>query len=123
MSEDMKVKEYLISLEEKLLNPNIRKSDEELLQLLSDDYLEFGVSGNTYNKKDTIETLKREPSGQISVLDLKVNLLTPEIALITYTTVKKDNPNFEIVSLRSSLWKKTGKNWQIVFHHGSYVQK
>jgi hypothetical protein len=123
MSEDMKVKEYLISLEEKLVNPNIRKSDEELSQLLSDEYLEFGVSGNTYNKKDTIETLKREPSGQISVLDLKVNLLTPEIALITYTAVKKDNPNFEIVSLRSSLWKKTGKDWQIVFHQGSYIQK
>jgi hypothetical protein len=123
MLKDLQIKEYLISLEEKLLNPDIRKSDEELFQLLSDDYLEFGVSGNTYNKKDTIETLKREPSGQISVLDLKVNLLTPKIALITYTAVKKDNPNFEIVSLRSSLWKKTGKDWQIVFHRGSHIQK
>jgi len=122
MSKDLQIKEYLISLEEKLLNPNIRKSDEELLQLLYDDYLEIGVSGNTYNKKDTIETLKRETSGQISVLDLKVNLLTPAIALITYTAVKKDNPNIEIVSLRNSLWKKTGKKWQIVFNQGSKIQ-
>jgi hypothetical protein len=123
MSEDLQTKEYLISLEEKLLNPNLRKSDAELLQLLSDDYLEFGVSGNTYNKRDTIETLKREPGGQIYALDFKVNLLTPEIALVTYTAVKKYNSKDEAVSLRSSLWKKKAKNWQIVFHHGSKIQK
>jgi hypothetical protein len=123
MSEDLQIKGYLISLEKKLLNPNIRKSDEELLQLLSDDYLEFGVSGNTYDKKDTIETLKREPSGQICAFDFKVNLLTPEIALVTYTAVKKNNLNVEAVSLRSSLWKKTGKNWKISFHHSSKIQK
>jgi hypothetical protein len=121
MLNDLQIKEYLISLEEKLLNPDIRKSDEELFQLLSDDYLEFGVSGNTYNKKDTIETLKIEPRGQISALDFKVNLLTSEIALVTYTAMKKDSLNVDAVSLRSSLWKRTGKNWQIVFHQASKI--
>jgi hypothetical protein len=119
MSEDSQIKEQLISLEEKLLNPAVRKSVEEVSQLLADDYSEIGSSGKVYNKKDTIEALKKEPTGQISAHDCKVNLLTPEVALVTYIAVKKDKANDEIKSLRSSFWKKTGEKWQIVFHQGT----
>ena len=122
MTTDQQIKEHLISLEEKLLNPAIRKSVEEVSQLLADDYMEFGGSGKVYNKKDTIEALQKEPAGQISAHDFKINLLTPEVALLTYTAIKRDSANNETTSLRSSLWKKTGENWQIVFHQGSVVK-
>lgn len=122
MSEEQQIKEHLISLEEKLLNPSIRKSVEEVSQLLADDYREFGSTGKVYNKKDTIEALQNEPAGQISAHDFKVNLLTSEVALLTYTAVKRDNANNETTSLRSSLWKKTGENWQIIFHQGTLLK-
>ena len=119
MTENSQIKEHLKSLEEKLLNLGVRKSVEEFFQLLADDYTEFGSSGKVYNKKDTIEALRKKPAGQISAHDFKVNLLTPEVALVTYTAVKRDNANNETASLRSSLWKKTGEKWQIVFHQGT----
>ena len=122
MTEELQIKEHLILLEEKLLNPSIRKSIEEVSQLLADDYVEFGSSGKVYKKKDTIEALQKEPAGQISAHDFKVNLLTPEVTLVTYTAVKKDNLDSETKSLRSSVWQKTGEKWQIVFHQGTIVK-
>ena len=59
----------LIELEKKLLYPTVRKSVEEVSQLLVEDYTEFGSSGKVYNKKDTIEALRKVPTGQISVHD------------------------------------------------------
>ena len=121
MTEDSQIKEQLKSLEEKLLNPEVRKSVEEISQLLADDYTELGSSGKVYNKKDTIEALQKGLAGQISAHDFKVNLLTLEVALVTYAAVRRDNSNNKISSLRSSLWKKTGGNWQIVFHQGTVI--
>jgi hypothetical protein len=123
MPEDLQIKEYLVSLENKLLSAAVRKSAEEIAQLLADDYLEYGSSGKVYNKKDTIEALQSEPVIEISAHDFEVKLLTPEVALVRYIAVKKDKTIIDASSLRSSLWKKTGENWQIVFHQGSKIQK
>ena len=123
MPEDLQIKEYLVSLENKLLSAAVRKSAEEIAQLLADDYLEYGSSGKVYNKKDTIEALQSEPVIEISAHDFNVKLLTPEVALVRYIAVKKDKTIIDASSLRSSLWKKTGENWQIVFHQGSKIQK
>ena len=119
MTEEQRIKEHLISLEEKLLNPEVRKSVEEVSKLLADDFIEFGSSGNVYNKKDMIEALRKELAEQISVHDLKLNLLIPEAALVTYPAMKKDDSDNETTSLRCSVWKKTGEKWQIVFHQGT----
>ena len=99
MADEQQVIDYLISLEENLFNPEVRKSLDEVSQLLADDYREFGSSGKVYNKKDTIQTLQKEPAGQISAHDFKVNLLTPEVALLIYTAVKRDNANNETVEI------------------------
>ena len=123
MPEDLQIKEFLVSLENKLLSAAVRKSAEEIAQLLADDYLEYGSSGKVYNKKDTIEALQSEPVIEISAHDFEVKLLTPEVALVRYIAVKKDKTIINASCLRSSLWKKTGENWQIVFHQGSKIQK
>ena len=123
MLKDVQIKKQFISLEEKLFNPLIRKSAEEVSHLLSDDYLEFSSSEKIYYKKDALQALQEEHTQQISAYDFNVNLLTPEIALVTYTAVKNDKTNINATSLRSSLWKKTEENWQIVFHQASKIQK
>ena len=122
MLKDIQIKEHLISLEEKLFNPSIRKSVKEVSQLLADDYLEFGSSEKVYNKEDVIESLQKEPSGQITAHDFKVNLLIPELALVTYTAMKTNKTKINTISLQSSIWKKTEGNWQIVFHQRNKIQ-
>ena len=89
----------------------IRKSVEEVSELLSDNYLEFGGSGKLYYKKDALIALQNEDTQQISAQDFNVNLLTPEVALVTYIAIKNYKSEIKKISLRSSVWKKTGENW------------
>lgn len=42
---------HLRELEERLLQTDVRKSPEELDQLLADDFVEIGSSGRLFNKK------------------------------------------------------------------------
>lgn len=44
------VYEQIYDLEDRLLQPEIRRSREEISMLLADDFVEFGVSGRTFDK-------------------------------------------------------------------------
>ena len=120
METELSVNEHLRSLEEKLLNPGVRKSSQELLRLLSDEFVEFGSSGKIYNKSQVIESLKNESEVYITIMNFKAMQLAPEVILLTYTAssinkIINDTRN----SLRSSIWKKSDDRWQLVFHQGT----
>ena len=42
-------------LEERLLQPDVRSSAEEIAKLLADEFIEFGSSGRVFNKHHVIE--------------------------------------------------------------------
>ncbi len=104
-------------LEEKLLSNEVRNSEKELNQLLADDFLEYGKSGNIYTKKNTIEALLQEESKiEITLFNFRVKLLAENIILALYETKTSNNK----VVLRSSIWKKNiTLGWQIIFHQGT----
>ncbi len=120
MTTEFSMNEHLRSLEEKLLNPEVRKSPQELLYLLSDEFIEIGSSGTIYNKHQIIETLKQESEGYITIMNFKELQLAPEVILLTYTanSVNKISNNTRH-SLRSSIWRKSDDRWQLVFHQGT----
>ena len=104
-------------LEEKLLSPEVRNSEEDLNRLLADDFLEYGKSGSVYTKKNVIEALLQEEDNIIITLfDFEVKLLAENVILALYKT-KTSNSK---VVLRSSIWKKhITLGWQIIFHQGT----
>jgi hypothetical protein len=92
-------------LEEELLNPEFRRSPDQVGALLSDDFVEFGSSGGVYNKQQVIEALEQEGPGVI---------------LVTYRTIQEGGPETTQKSrLRSSIWKLIEDRWQMVFHQGT----
>jgi hypothetical protein len=103
-------------LERELHDPNVRKSSRAS-ELLADDFLEFGRSGKSYSKAQLLEALGSESAEVITSSEYKLNLLSPTVALLTYRTHRKANT--ETLTLRSSLWRKHGSNWQMVFHQGT----
>ncbi|WP_163102075.1 DUF4440 domain-containing protein [Peribacillus alkalitolerans] len=112
--------EHLRSLEEKLLQPEVRESASELDQLLSDEFKEFGSSGRTFNKESIIEGLtKTERTTRnipMTLSNFDAKLLAPGVALTTFHIYRhSDNQN----SLRSSIWKLNGDQWQMYFHQGT----
>lgn len=120
MENDSVLISELLSLEESLLKPNIRRSSEALVDLIADDFIEIGSSGRVYRKKDIIGTLNSEAAGNTTLLDFKVKLLSSEVALVIYKAVKTgSNVAEKQYSLRSSIWKLLGGSWKIAFHQGT----
>lgn len=103
-------------LEISLLQPSTRQSKAELNQLIADEFIEFGMSGNIYNKPAIIDLLPNEKERAFNVEDFVIKKLSENIVLATYKITEKDSS-----SLRSSIWKKYNGNWQIIFHQGTRI--
>jgi hypothetical protein len=106
----------ILSLENALLSSDIRQSSEKLSQIVDESFFEFGSSGTTYRYRtgDTFPPL----TGSIYIENFAVIFPDENIALATYNTVKEVDSGIEISS-RSSLWKRNGEDWKIIFHQGT----
>ena len=109
---------HLRELEESLLLPDVRKSNR-LVELLADSFVEFGSSGRIYTKADLVTTLQAESPVAQSTGDFCVELLAPTVALLTYRIYRHSVP--PVQTLRSSIWRLHGGQWQMVFHQGTLV--
>jgi hypothetical protein len=114
------LKQKFFDLETTLLQPEVRSSREELDKLLADDFMEFGSSGSVYRKSDTLASLTTTTDKVVyEVSDFEAKELSENFVLTTFKTKRTINNADIVVSLRSSLWKKTGGNWQMFFHQGT----
>ncbi|HWB12625.1 MAG TPA: DUF4440 domain-containing protein, partial [Pirellulales bacterium] len=112
------VETRLQDLELTLLRPDVRKSDR-VAELLADEFIEFGSSGSVFTKPQVMAALRAEGSVEISASQLKVHLLAPDVALVTYRARCQGEP--VVHSLRSSIWKQNQGRWQMVFHQGTHA--
>ncbi|WP_077618177.1 DUF4440 domain-containing protein [Bacillus sinesaloumensis] len=108
-------------LEKQILNLEKRLMKYEytdFIELLADDFLEFGSSGKPYDKEALLTAVKGINTNSIkyTVTDFKINLLTSDVLLATYKTFRHNDTKY---ALRSSIWKKRQDKWQIVFHQGT----
>ncbi|MGZ4973160.1 MAG: DUF4440 domain-containing protein [Limisphaerales bacterium] len=65
MNIDPALGEHLQKLEELMLKPNVRRSAEQLSQLLADEFREFGGSGRVFDKGQIIDALKNQSPVQL----------------------------------------------------------
>jgi hypothetical protein len=115
MPEDLST--LLRELENKLLDPTVRQSPAELGRLLADEFVEFGSSGNVYHKQDCVGGI---PPVRIDVSDFQARLLAPGLALVTYRAFNHEPSRPHLAhTLRSSIWKLIGGQWQMIFHQGT----
>ena len=119
----MQIADHLKSLEETLLDPAVRKNSEQVSALLTDDFLEFGSSGRTFDKSAILEDLRNEPPSQTARLsDFAIRPLAPEVILVTYRTIRHDSSD-QIIrqAQRSSIWINHNGTWKITFHQGTPI--
>ncbi len=116
------VLEKLKQFELSLLSPAAESDFLSFEQLLSDHFVEFGSSGKTYNKNDTLEILRKRKESRVatdlSPYNFNVVTLAEDVYLLTYFLRQEAD-----MSLRSSIWKKSGEQWQILFHQGTIVKE
>ena len=120
------VKQKIIHYERMLQSP--KDYDIEILnELLDDNFYEIGQSGKTWNKGQIIEYFNQQMlnTKKTCVVTMEnESFLTVEklVVLITYTFKQTDTSlNFSRSSRRSSLWKKQGESWVMVFHQGTRI--
>ncbi|HBP62775.1 MAG TPA: DUF4440 domain-containing protein [Desulfosporosinus sp.] len=117
---DFSHKEQLCQLELRLLQPEVRRSAEDIAWLLGDNFVEFGSSGRIFCKQQVVEGLPQEPSVRMILQDFHATTLAPDVVLTNFRVVKHRDPGAENVhSLRSSIWKFIDGRWQMIFHQGT----
>lgn len=107
--------EHVLNLEKRLMTYDYK----ELGELLADDFIEFGSSGNSYDKKEQLDAVKGFNtcnSIQFSVTDFKIRLLASNVLLATYKTFRHNDSKY---ALRSSIWEKNEGKWRMIFHQGT----
>ena len=124
MSADVSIEAHLRTLEEELLQPDVRKSATRLDALLAEGFIEFGSSGRVFDKQAIIDSLRSESPARRSLTDFKALPLGPDVVLTTYRAVSYGALDEQpIHSLRSSVWRLLDGRWQMVFHQGTPLKE
>ncbi len=114
-------------LELELLSAQSRSSARRLDELLDEDFSEIGQSGKLYNKQEIIGAMLREQQlGSVlsrQVKDLHSRELSEDLLLLTYFCEVHDiTVGIKLrMSRRSSIWRKSGDSWKLLFHQGTSI--
>ena len=111
---------HLRELEESLLQPDVRKS-HTLVELLADEFVEFGSSGRIYSKADLVETLQAEKPTKQTPSHFRAVQLSSDAALLTYRIHLHREP--PVFTLRSSIWRISGGKWRMIFHQATVTNE
>ena len=118
------LKEIIFKLENKLQQPDVRKSVEQLEDLISDDFIEFGSSGQIYTKKDVLNNLPISPEIKFIMTDFRINILSSDIVQSLFKTEKNNQQTGSTTrSIRSSLWRNEKGKWKMQFHQGTPIKE
>ena len=84
------------------------------------DFWEIGASGQRYSRAHVLDVLEHrtpDPAEHTWITrDFHCRELGPDTYLLTYTLEQGER-----VSRRSTIWRRHGSGWQIVFHQGTLV--
>lgn len=114
------IKQQLIELEQLLVQPATRLSAELLNRYLADDFYEIGASGRCFGKADVLTRLPTETPPVITQQDFECRVLAEGLAQQAYrATIKRAENDAVAYSIRSSIYRFNGEEWQMLFHQGT----
>lgn len=111
---------YFRALEESLFEPGVRSNLEQAGRLLADEFIEFGGDGSVSTRADVLAWMQTEAPSKRALSDFRAQRLAAEVVLVTYRSTRSgavDESGRH--SLRSSIWKRFGPDWRMVFHQGT----
>ncbi|MGL3806599.1 DUF4440 domain-containing protein [Paeniglutamicibacter sp. R2-26] len=108
--------------EEELLTPRVRGNPALLLELLDPGFREIGQSGRLWHRTEIVAALVEDTAGGTApeaarLGDRAALPLSPDTVLLTYRLLFGGRQ-----SLRSSLWRRSGKSARCLFHQGTPIR-
>ncbi len=108
----------LLQLERDLLDPAVRADAARLDALVADDFLEVGASGRSFGKPEVMTRLPVEQDVAFMAEAMQAHALADDVVLVTYTAERRSGGE-TVRSLRSSIWIRTARGWQMRYHQGT----
>jgi hypothetical protein len=103
------------------LEPGATRADLE--NMTDAQFREVGASGRRYDREYVLNLLEKRfenPGEDIwEVSDFECLALSRDTYLVTYTLLQQK----QRVTRRSSVWRRRGKVWQVVYHQGTVVEE
>lgn len=110
----------LEALERALHAPSVRAGREQLVALLDEEFSEIGSSGRCYDRAAALEEIPLERAQvQIESEQYAIWLLSQDLAQVRYRSRHHLDGQAQRWVLRSSLWRRHGEGWRMVFHQGT----
>jgi hypothetical protein len=102
----------LVALEHAMWDPATRGDRSWMDDHLTDEFVEFGYSGRTYDRNGILDV----PIGPIDAVieDVEVRAQGRDAALVTYRSVESRG-----AANRASLWRRHDGRWRLAFHQGT----
>jgi hypothetical protein len=114
--EHQSLEEQILYLEKQLMTYGYNELNEHL----ADDFLEYGSSGNIFDKNAQLDAVRDDKtvtnSIRYTVTDFNIKLLSSDVVLATYRSLRHNDNK---LVLRSSLWRNIQGKWQMIFHQGT----
>lgn len=117
----MDTRAQILELETSLLNIQFRKNRFFLDNVLADEFIEFGASGDVWGKTGIIEAMESEVSKVRVIDDFELRHIGCHVVLATYRCHHSHTSGSEHSSLRSSIWREDSDGWRLVFHQGTRI--
>ena len=93
---------------------------EDFERLVAAGFWETGASGRIYDRAFALAALKNRPATPDAAMwqtsDYAVQVLTPEICLLTYTLQQPGR-----ITRRMTIWQCIQGQWQAIYHQGTVV--
>ena len=113
------------TLEEKLLHTDMQENPFLLDELLAESFEEIDNTGNITTRQAVVEWLmNKNKNDRWLITSFRIKELSTDIVLAIYQAQKVGGRNNTVaVSTRSSIWKRHGSHWKMVFHQASKSNK
>ncbi|WP_423446541.1 nuclear transport factor 2 family protein [Kocuria sp. KSNUG] len=108
----------VLELERDLQSHSTRGDVARLRELLAPDFVEISASGRQWDLETILGLLNKELSApdstEIEMVGLSARTLGPDVVQVFWESRRGERR-----ARRTSLWRRSGGNWQQVYHQGT----
>lgn len=111
-------RQALTRLEEAMWRDETRFDTSFMEATLAPDFFEFGRSGRTYTREQTLAASRHFIDAKLPLAAFKIRVLDRDTAQVTYNSEVTYDGLVEH-GRRSSIWSRTNSGWVLRFHQGT----
>ena len=116
----MRLEQRILEYENDFFIKKFCDNMQNLNNRIHDEFIEFGKSGQVFDKNSIIKYLNNLDSDRdIEIQDFGIKNLKDDLLIANYISNEKEAG---IKALRTSIWVKEYSDWKLYFHQGTVTE-